>query len=62
MHKEMGGEEKEASCVVIPSCVVVAAEEELAPLLLCWLLGGDAAKVEGVFEDGGDPSLGEERC
>lgn len=44
MHKEMGGEEKEASCV-IPSCAVVAAEEVLAPLLLCWPLGGDAGKL-----------------
>lgn len=53
MHKEVGGEEKEESCVIIPSCAVVAAEEELSPLLLCWLLGGDAGKLEGVFGDGG---------
>ena len=48
--RKPGGEEREASCVIIPSCAGVAVEEELAPLLLCWLLGGDARKMkEGVF-------------
>lgn len=57
MHKEMGGEEKEGSCVIIPSCVAVAAEEELAPLLLCWLLGEDAGRMEhlGMGVGGSQP-------
>lgn len=59
MHKELGAEEKEGSCVSVPSCAVAAAEEELAPLLLCWLLGGDTGEKEGAFGDGGDPNLGE---
>lgn len=53
MREEMGGEEKEESCVIIPSCAVVAAGEELAPLPLRWLLGGDAGKMEGATGDGG---------
>lgn len=62
MHKEMGGEEKEASCVIIPSCAVVAAEEELSPLLLCWLLGSWRGCL-GMGGVGGNPSLvGENQC
>lgn len=57
MHKEMGGEEIEGSCVIIPSCVAVAAEEELAPLLLCWLLGEDAGRMEHLGMGGGIPTL-----
>lgn len=34
MHKEMGGEEKEASCVIIPSCTVAAARRSFIPC--CW--------------------------
>lgn len=62
MHKEMGGEEIEGSCVIIPSCVAVAAEEELAPLLLCWLLGEDAGRMEHLGMGGGDPNLVEKWC
>lgn len=58
MHKEMGGEEKEGSCVIIPSCVAVAAEEELAPLLLCWRLGEDAGRMEHLGMGGRIPTLG----
>lgn len=63
MHKEMGGEEKEVSYVIIPSCLMVAAEEELAPLLICWLLGGDAGKMKGGrLGMEGIPASGEKRC
>lgn len=34
MHKEKGGEEKEASCVIIPSCTVAAARRSFFPC--CW--------------------------
>lgn len=54
MHKELGAEEKEGSCVIVPSCAVAAAEEELAPLLLCWLLG----MRRGCLGMGGSQSWG----